>query len=88
MSDVSVVNATPETIDAGVVIQIAPDNRWAGSFWIVDEIRKWGVVAAYTTIPGQEGTAYIRLEWKQFAIVGPAPFRLGPTKIVDQEEAD
>jgi len=84
MSDVPVVNATPETIDVGVVIQIAPPHRWAGSFWIVNELHKWGVTA-YCTLPGQAGLAYVRLEWEQFAVVGPAPFRLGPTTIVDED---
>ena len=71
-----------ETIDTGVVIQITPPHRWAGSFWIVDELHKWGV-QAYSVIAGQAGLAYVRLEWEQFAIVGPAPYRLGPTKIVN-----
>lgn len=73
-----------ETIDAGVVIQITPPHRWAGSFWIVDEVRSWGV-QAYCAIPGQTGLAYIRLEWEQFASVGPTPYRMGPTKVVNED---
>lgn len=81
------VTATTETINTGVVIQLAPLHRWAGSLWIVDEVRKWGVVA-YAIIPGEESTACFRLEcleWQEFAIVGPVPFRLGPTKIVNED---
>ena len=78
------MNNAAETIDAGVVVQITPPHRWAGSFWIVDELHRWGV-QAYSVIPGQDGLAYVRLEWEQFAIVGPAPYRRGPVKIVDGE---
>lgn len=65
-----------ETIHDGIVIQLAPPHRWAGSFWTVDSVRKWGV-RAYCLIPGQAGVAYIRLTWEEFEIVGPAPFLLG-----------
>lgn len=80
------MTTSTETIAPGVVIQIAPPHRWAGTFWIVDELRKWGVIA-YCTLPGQPGAAYIRLEWEQFAVVGPAPFRRGPMTVADQKEA-
>lgn len=79
------MNEPTETIDTGVVIQITPPHRWAGSFWIIDELHKWGV-SAYCTVPGQAGVAYVRLTWEQFAIVGPAPYRMGPTKIVGGEQ--
>lgn len=70
---------TDETANIGDVIQLAPPHRWAGSLWIVDEVHKWGVTA-YHTSPGATGTAYTRLAWGQFAIVGPASYRLWPTK--------
>lgn len=65
----------------GVVIQVAESYRFAGSFWIVEEIHSWGV-QAYSVIPGEAGLAYVRLEWNQFYIVGPAPIFLAPTKAV------
>lgn len=76
---------TPETLNAGVVIQIAPPHRFAGSFWIAEEVHPWGV-QAYSVVPGQDGLTYVRLEWSQFEIVGPAPYRLGPTVVVKEEQ--
>lgn len=63
---------TDRVIIAGDVVQLCPGHRWAGSFWIVEKVREWGV-QAYCTIPGSAGVSYIRLAWGEFERVGAAP---------------
>jgi len=55
----------------GDVIQIAPPHRFVFSFWTVETVHPWGVVA-YCPVPGQQGVTYVRLEHKQYVIIGRA----------------
>lgn len=57
----------------GDVIQLSPAHRWAGSLWIIDDVRAWGVIASHQPLGGPAvGVAYARLTTEQFAVIGPA----------------
>jgi hypothetical protein len=62
-------------IEVNDIVQIVPEHKWAGSFAIVTEVKKWGV-QGYVPIP-MEGQAYIRLKFKDIEKVGRAIFVLG-----------
>lgn len=60
----------------GHIIQITnPDHHWFASLLVVEEEKSWGVMA-YVHIPANDGTsggdAYIRVENKDYEIVGKA----------------
>jgi len=71
----------------GEVIQIAPPHRWVYSFWTVETVHPWGVVA-YSPIPGQNGVSYVRLEHGKYAIIGRAAWILRTDDIFEAPTPD
>ena len=68
------MNTTTKQVQPGMVIQVneSANADWTGCLMIVDEVKSFGV-QAYIKIP-MEGTAYLRLKWDQFEIIGQAVF--------------
>lgn len=65
----------------GTIVQITDKkNHWFPCLIIVDEVKNWGI-QGYITIPEnnnrQSGNAFIRLETKEFEIVGKAEIITG-----------
>jgi hypothetical protein len=54
------------------IVQIVPEHRWAGCLVVVTELKPWGI-QGFVQIPMQ-GQAYIRLEHKEYEVVGQAAF--------------
>ncbi len=75
-----------DPVEAGDIIQIGPDHKWAFCLAVVDEPKSFGC-QAYVRIPHNDGTlagnAYIRLNFDDFEAVGvkalwvPAPIEDG-----------
>jgi hypothetical protein len=64
-----------EEVKSGDIVQITNDKHsWYPCLIIVSEVKSWGI-QGYITIPANNnacGNAYIRLESKDFEIVGYA----------------
>lgn len=51
------------------VIQVLPTHHWANCLLYVDDVRSWGVIA-YHVAPLGIGPAYIRIEHKDYVVIG------------------
>mgnify|MGYP001577521367 CR=1 FL=1 len=71
-------------MNSGDVIQITnEDHHWFPCLLIIDEVKSWGV-QAFVIIPNNErntpnATAYIRLSYADFEVIGPATLAPGDT---------
>ena len=52
------------------VNELVQNNAWTGCLLIVREVKDWGVTASLE-IP-QNGTAYVRLSYDQYEVIGQA----------------
>lgn len=57
-------------IEKGTVIQITESHKWVGCLAVVSEPKTFGC-QAYVEIP-EEGSAYIRLNFEDFEVIGKA----------------
>ncbi len=63
--------------EPGDIVQIDPssDKVFGGCFMVVTSIHPWGA-KGYFNIPGQEGLAYYRCEYKNLKVIGQAHWEI------------